>query len=49
MITNETHKMAIRGERCLRKILFGQYVTINRDSKACRVSAKEALKMAKGK
>jgi hypothetical protein len=50
--------MAIDAGRCLRKAvreelrkkaLFGQYVIINRNGRACRVSAKEALKIAKAK
>ncbi len=50
--------MAIEAGRCLekavqeelqRKALLRQYVIIERDGKACRVSAKEALKMAKAK
>lgn len=58
MVTKETHKMAIAAEKCLqkavreelrKKALLGQYVIINRNGKACRVLAKEALKMAKGK
>jgi hypothetical protein len=58
MITKETLKMAKQAESCLRKAvreefqrkaLLGQYVIINRNGKACRVSAKEALKMAKAK
>ena len=58
MITKETHKMAIAAGECLkkavreelqRKALLGQYVIINRNGKACRVSAKQALKMAKAK
>ena len=57
-ISKETHKMATDALRCLRKAvqeefrrkaLLGQYVIINRNGKACRVSAKEALKMAKAK
>jgi hypothetical protein len=56
MVTKETHKIAIEAGRCLqkavreelqRKALLGQYVIISRNGKACRVSAKEALKMAK--
>ena len=51
-------KMAIEAGRCLqkavreelqRKALLGQYVIINRNGKACRVSAKQALKIAKTK
>jgi hypothetical protein len=36
-------------EELRRKALLGQYVIINRNGKACRVSAKQALKMAKSK
>ena len=48
--------MAIEAGKCLqkavqeelkRKALLGQYVIINRNGKACRVSAKEALKITK--
>jgi hypothetical protein len=55
MITKETHKMAIEAGKCLRKAvreelqkkaLLGQYVIINRNGKACRVLAKQALKIA---
>jgi hypothetical protein len=58
MTTKETHKIAIAGEKCLRKAvreelekkaLLGQYVIINRNGKACRIPAKQALKMAKVK
>lgn len=51
-------KLARDGLKCLReavieeyrrKAALGQYVIINRNGKACRVSAKEALKMAKAK
>ncbi len=58
MVTKETHRMAIEAGRCLRKAvreelqrkaLLGQYVIINRNGKACRVSAKQALKIAKAK
>jgi hypothetical protein len=50
--------MATIAGRCLReavreelrkKALLGQYVIINRNGKACRVSAKQALKMARAK
>jgi hypothetical protein len=50
--------MTIEATRCLqkavreelqRKALLGQYVIINRNGKACRVSAKEALKIAKSR
>lgn len=56
MTTKQTDKMAIEAGRCLRKAvreelqkkaLLGQYVIINRNGKACRVSAKQALKIAK--
>jgi hypothetical protein len=49
-------KMAILAGKCLseavmeeyqRKALLGQYVIINRNGKACRISAKQALKMAR--
>jgi hypothetical protein len=49
-------KMAAVAGRCLtkavreelhRKALLGQYVIINHNGKACRVSAKQALKIAK--
>lgn len=58
MTTKETHNMAIRGLKCLqqavmeelqKKALLGQYAIIHRDGKACRVPAKEALKIAEGK
>jgi len=51
-------KMAIEAGKCLqkavqeelkRKALLGQHVIINRNGKACRVSAKQALKMTKSK
>jgi hypothetical protein len=50
--------MATDALRCLRKAvreelrkkaLLGQYVIINRNGKACRISAKQALKIAKSK
>jgi hypothetical protein len=50
--------MATIALRCLRKAvreelkkkaLLGQYVIINRKGRACRVSAKEALKIARTK
>ena len=56
MTTKQTHKMAVIAGRCLRKAvqeefekkaLLGQYVIINRNGRACRVSAKQALKIAK--
>lgn len=58
MTTKQTDKLAIEAGRCLRKAvreefqrkaLLGQYVIINRNGKACRVSAKQALKIAKSK
>lgn len=58
MTTKQTDKMAIEAGKCLRKAvreelqrkaLLGQYVIINRNGKACRVPAKEALKMARAK
>ena len=58
MTTKETHKMAVAAGKCLkkavweelkRKALLGQYVIINRNGRACRVSAKEALKIARTK
>ena len=58
MITKRPSKMAIEAGKCLqkavqeelkRKALLGQYVIINRNGKACRVSAKEALKIAKAR
>jgi len=50
--------MATDALRCLRKAvreelkkkaLLGQYVIINRNGKACRVLAKQALKIARAK
>jgi hypothetical protein len=58
MKTKRMSKMAIEAGRCLRKAvreelqrkaLLGQYVIINRNGKVCRVSAKQALKMARAK
>ncbi len=58
MVTKETHKMALRAKACLRKAvleefrkkaLLGQYVIISQNGKACRIPAKQALKMAKSK
>ncbi len=58
MTTKKISKMAAQAGKCLqeavqeefrRKALLGQYVIINRNGKACRVSAKEALKLARGK
>jgi len=56
MTSKETHRMALLAQDCLRnavreefqrKALLGQYVIINRNGKACRISAKQALKIAK--
>ncbi|MGB2863298.1 MAG: hypothetical protein WBC05_08235 [Sedimentisphaerales bacterium] len=50
--------MAFRAKECLRKAvreelerkaLLGQYVIINRNGKACRVPAKEALRIAQAR
>ena len=58
MITKRPSRMAIEAGKCLqkakqeelkRKALLGQYVIINRNGKACRVPAKEALKIAKAR
>ena len=58
MNTKKPSKMAIEAGKCLqkavqeelqRKALLGQYVIINRNGKACRVPAKQVLKMAKSK
>ena len=58
MTTNETHDMAIKGLECLKnavreelqkKAMLGQFVIINRDGRACRVPATEALRIAEGK
>ncbi len=58
MSTKQMSKMAMLAGRCLtkavqeelrRKALLGQYVIINRNGKTCRVSAKQALKIAKAK
>jgi len=58
MLTKRPSKMAIEAGRCLRKAvreelqkkaLLGQYAIINRNGKACRVSAKQALKIARSK
>jgi len=58
MTTKETNKIAKLGEKYLRKAvreefekkaLLGQYVVINRNGRACRVSAKQALRIAKSK
>ncbi len=58
MTTKRTSNMAIVAGRCLqeavreelrKKALLGQYVIINRNGKACRVSAKQALKIARAR
>ena len=58
MSIKKPSKMAIEAGKCLqkavreelqRKALLGQYVIINRNGKACRVPAKEALKIAKAR
>ena len=58
MTTKQTSKMASVAGRCLRKAvreelqrkaLLGQYVIINRNGKACRILAKQALKIARAK
>jgi hypothetical protein len=50
--------MAMLAGRCLqkavqeeyqKKALLGQYVIISRNGKACRISAKQALKLTKSK
>jgi len=58
MTTKETDKMASLGLKCLRKAvreelqkkaLLGQYVIIERNGKPCRISAKQALKIARAR
>jgi hypothetical protein len=58
MNTKKPSKMAIVAGKCLakavqeelrKKALLGQYVIIERNGKACRISAKQALKIAKSK
>jgi len=58
MNTKQMSKMAVVAGRCLtkavreelkRKALLGQYVIISRNGKACRVSAQQALKIARSK
>ena len=58
MKTKQMSKMTLEAGKCLqkavreelqKKALLGQYVIINRNGKACRVLAKEALKIAKAK
>jgi hypothetical protein len=58
MNKKQMSKMAVVAGRCLqkavqeelrKKALLGQYVFINLNGRACRVSAKQALKIAKSK
>lgn len=58
MTTKQTDKMAIEAGKCLRKAvreelhkkaLLGQYVIIERNGKPCRITAMQALKIAKVK
>ena len=58
MTADQPSKMAKLAGRCLqkavqeeleRKALLGQYVIIERNGKACRIPAEQALKMAKAK
>lgn len=58
MATKQISKMAMLAGRCLqkavqeeyqKKALLGQYVIISRNGKACRISAKQALKLTKSK
>ncbi|MCE5340763.1 MAG: hypothetical protein LLF92_06500 [Planctomycetaceae bacterium] len=58
MTTKETNKMAKAAQKTLRKAvvrdfqrkaLLGQYVVINQNGKTRRISAREALKIAKKK
>ena len=57
MSTKKTSKMTVVAGECLKKAvleelrkkaLLDQYAIINRDGKACRIPAKEALEIAKG-
>ena len=43
-VAGECLKKAVR-EEFRKKALLGQYVIINREGKACRISAKEALEI----
>lgn len=47
-IAGECLKKAVK-EELRKKALLGQYAIINRNGKACRVPAKEALQIAEGK
>jgi len=58
MVTRKISKMALIAGKCLqqavceeyrKKALLGQYVIISKNGKACRVPAKQALKMTKVK
>jgi hypothetical protein len=58
MATKQMSKMAMVALKCLRKAvreelrkkaLLGQYVIINRNGRACRVLAKDALRIARAK
>jgi hypothetical protein len=46
MVAGKCLQEAVR-EELRKKALLGQYVIINRNGKACRVLAKQALKMAR--
>ena len=47
-VAGECLKKAVQ-EELRKKALLGQYAVINRDGKACRVPAKEALQIAERK
>jgi hypothetical protein len=58
MAKEQPSKMAKLAGKCLReavreevkkKAMLGQYIIVNRNGKACRVPAKEALKLCKRK
>jgi len=58
MARTRPSRFALDAGRCLQeavreelrpKALLGQYVIISRKGRPCRVSAKEAMKMAEGK
>jgi len=58
MNTKKPSKMAMVAGKCLqeavreelrKKALLGQYVIIERNGKACRVSAKQALRITRSK
>jgi hypothetical protein len=48
VVAGECLKNAVQ-EELRKKALLGQYAVINRDGKACRVPAKEALRIAEKK